>query len=78
MWVSILPFHYCTPGECGYDGGLIINTDANLPTYPLNYQSQGDAFVAMARSRSTLFRHNQVLIPVRSLCFVMTFIIYSN
>ena len=33
MWSYIMPDAYCTPGECGYDGGLIVNNDPTLPTY---------------------------------------------
>ena len=63
MWIHIMPFHYCTPGECGYDGGLIINTDALLPTYGVNVQQQAQDFLAMSRGRMQLMLHDKVLIP---------------
>ena len=54
---------YCTPGPINYDGNLFINTDTELPTYGLNYVQQGEEFVEMARQWSTMFRHNNVLVP---------------
>lgn len=54
---------YCTPGECNYDGGLWINTNARLPTLAPNYVQQGEDFVNMARRRRQWYRHNYVLVP---------------
>ena len=63
MWIHVMPDHYCTPGECGYDGNLIIDTDSELVTYQLNAIQQGEAFVRMAAQRASQLRHNNVLIP---------------
>eukprot|EP00117_Sycon_ciliatum_P036568 scpid27181/ scgid4437/ Lysosomal alpha-mannosidase; Alpha-D-mannoside mannohydrolase; Alpha-mannosidase A; Alpha-mannosidase 60 kDa subunit; Alpha-mannosidase 58 kDa subunit len=63
IFTHIMDSHYCTPGECGYDGNLQIQNDPLLPTYPLNAGSQAVAFVNMARARNQWYRHNHILIP---------------
>ncbi len=40
-----------------------INTDANLPTYGLNFVQQGENFAKMARGRSAWYKHKHVMIP---------------
>eukprot|EP00048_Salpingoeca_helianthica_P001784 m.51619 g.51619 ORF g.51619 m.51619 type:complete len:1134 (-) comp11716_c0_seq2:511-3912(-) len=63
IWCHIMPYAYCTPGECGYDGGLIVDDDPLLPTYQMNIKQQAEDFVRMARDRLQFVRHSHVLIP---------------
>lgn len=39
--------HYCSPGECSYDWGKIINDNTKLPTYPVDVKTQVCLFAVL-------------------------------
>ncbi|ETO05267.1 hypothetical protein RFI_32129, partial [Reticulomyxa filosa] len=54
---------YCSPSEITFYDGTFIQTDPRLPSYPTNYIELGESFVSDARTKSSWYRHEHVLIP---------------
>ena len=53
MWVHIMPYHYCTPGECGYDGDLIVSLSTFSKHKTISFRTNLRSTVASSRSTQT-------------------------
>ncbi|KAJ4462635.1 putative Lysosomal alpha-mannosidase [Paratrimastix pyriformis] len=59
MWTHVLDHHYCMPKGFDFEGDPYNNP----PITPANVKDRAQVLVDECKSRSTMFRHNHLLLP---------------